>query len=135
MMQTSRPDVLTVWPQRLAHLGDTADPGEPFLPRLVHALDVAYPVLRALLGESVVGGASATAREVLAHRRHDRDAAPPTGPAARWTGVAIDRIRAALQATGVAEADAERAALDAVEELLADPASAAEFLDVLRARS
>lgn len=110
-------------------------PSAPLLPVLWQALDNAYLVLRALLSGPVVGNVSAIAKPVLARRRAGRGGMLTASPAARWTGVAIDRLRDGLAAAGLSPAEAERIADDVVEELLTDPESAADFLDRLRARS
>lgn len=115
--------------------GPAGDGVGRFLPHLWHALDDAYPVLRAVLSDPVVGNVAAIAELVLAQRRTREDVARPTTPAARWTNSAVDQLRDGLEPTGLSHAEAEQAAIDIVEEMLADPASAADFLDRLRARS
>lgn len=122
-------------PPPRADPASSAAASSPFLPCLWQALDAAYPVLRALLSDPVVGNVVAIAGPVLAQRRTGRRGTLTVSPAARWTSAAIDRVRDGLASAGLPSAEAEQLADDVVEELLTDPVSAADFLDRLRARS
>jgi hypothetical protein len=111
-----------------------AEPG-PFLPYLWRALDEAYPVLRAVLSDTVVENVVAIAGRALSNRRTGQGGAQATTPAARWTDAAVSLLRDGLTFTGLPSADTEGKAVDIVEEMLTDPASAADFLDRLRVNS
>lgn len=160
MIRTSPANAFSLWPGRLAQrvAPDEADvaeelalayaaggdrrkqlfPGDTtgaFLPHLWRALDTAYPMLRALLSDSVVANVVPAARGVFSRRRSDKGRARLTGPASRWINTTIDMVRDALLPAGLPSAEAERIALDIVEEMMGDPASAADFLDRLGVHS
>lgn len=115
--------------------GSAVTEGGPFLPYLWQALDETYPVLRAVLSDAVVASVVAISGRVLSNRRTGQGLAQAATPAARWTDAAVNRLRDGLAPAGLSRADAEKKAVDVVEEMLTDPASAADFLDRLRASS
>ena len=129
--------------RRTLFLQPRTDPGSfgtglgLFLPHLWQALDTAYTVLRAVLGDPSVANIVAIAGLVLSYRQSrkgNRQASTvrPTGSAADSIDVAIDQVRSGLERAGLSPEEAEQKAIDTIEELLRDPASAASFLDQLR---
>ncbi len=107
------------------------------LPLILQGLAHAATALLAFLRSPYVGNALAAAGMVIAFRaeRHHEQAAPQATPLAERQALetAFGSLRDRLASAGFTRARADELACDLLEELLADTAEAAQFVDALAA--